>query len=114
MFGFMENSHDHGEWIHSLELLLPFLCVTAVAPTYIRPLILGSSLVVPGSMRAMKAINNIGESAKACAAKRFSAEVSESERRTDILQQLYTIYQEKGDKVDFKMGEIELEAFVGL
>lgn len=114
MFGFMEKRHDHGEWIHALELLTPFLCVTAVSPSYLRPLILGSAIVVPGSLRALQAVDTIAEAAKSCVAKRFDASFSETEKRTDLLEQLYSIYREKGDKVDFKMGEIELEAYVGL
>jgi len=115
MFGFMENSHDHEGWIHSLELLMPFLCLTAVAPSYVRPLILSSAIVVPGSLRALKAIDNIAVAANSCVAQRFE-EVStvETPPRSDLLQQLYTIYREKGDKIDFKMGEIKLEAYVAM
>ncbi|KIX04389.1 uncharacterized protein Z518_05257 [Rhinocladiella mackenziei CBS 650.93] len=115
MFGFMEHCHDHESWIHSLDLLMPFLCMTAVAPTYIRPLILGSALVVPGSLKALKAVENIGKASRNCVAKRFE-ETSKNEgpRRTDILDQLFAIQQEKGDKVDFKLGDIEQEAYVGL
>lgn len=114
MFGFMENSHDHNGWVNSLELFLPFLCVTGVGPTYLRPLILGSAMVVPGALKALKAFETIAEAARTCVAKRFNEPPAEGEKRTDILQQLYDIYQEKGDKVDFKMGEITQEAWVGL
>lgn len=117
MFGFLEKSHDHGGWIHSLDLLMPFLCMCAVAPPFIRPLILASSLVVPGSLKALKAVDNIGTSSKDCVAKRFDQERKsefEGEKRTDILQQLYEIQQEKGSKVDFNLGDIEQEAYVAL
>jgi hypothetical protein len=116
-FGFMERSHDHGTWIHSLELLMPFLCMTAVAPTYIRPLILASALVVPGSLKALKAVENIGTAARDCVAQRF-AEVSQAEkgpsRENDMLGQLYAIHKEKGEQVDFQLGDIEQESYVAL
>ncbi len=116
MFGFLEKGEDHGNWIQSLDLLMPFLCLTAVAPSYIRGLILASAVVVPGSLAALKAIDNIATSAKACVAKRFgpNSVKSDGPQRTDIVQQLYEIHVEKGEKVDFQMGDIEQEAYVSL
>lgn len=115
MFGFLEKDHDHGGWIHSLDLLMPFLCLCAVAPASVRPLILASSLFVPGSFRALKAVENIGVSARSYVARRFDEGARlESRKRTDILQQLYDVHLEKGDKVDFHMGDIEQEAYVGM
>ncbi|KIV93696.1 hypothetical protein, variant [Exophiala mesophila] len=114
-FGFLQNSHDHGSWIHSLDLLMPFLCMTAVAPSYIRPFILASSLVVPGSLKALKAIETIGTSARACVLQRFKTQGAyEKQPRADILEQLYSISVEKGDQVDFKLGDIQQEAYVAL
>lgn len=117
MFGFLETGGDHGSWIESLDLLMPFLCMTAVAPTYVRPLILTSALVVPGSLKALKAIDNIGVAARKCVAERFdklNAGKDEGEHRTDISEQLYEIHREKGEKVDFKIGDIQQEAYVAL
>lgn len=114
-FGFLATGKDYGDWIGSLDLLLPFLCATAVAPSYIRPLILASSLVVPGSLKALKAIDNIGVSARRCVAERFDKTSKDEEsRRTDILEQLYDIHEEKGEKVDFQLGDIQQEAYVAL
>ncbi|KIW60511.1 hypothetical protein PV05_00723 [Exophiala xenobiotica] len=115
MFGFMETGGDHGSWIESLDLLMPFLCMTAVAPSYVRPLILASALVVPGSLKALKAIDNIGVAARGCVAKRFDENRKDEEQpRTDLLEQLYEIHREKGEKVDFQLGDIQQEAYVGL
>jgi len=114
MFGFMENSHDHEAWIASLDLLMPFVCMTAVAPSYTRPLILASALVVPGSLSALKALETIATASKNCVAKRFGKGAKSEEHRTDILDQLYSIHVEKGEKVDFGLGEIEQEAYVAL
>lgn len=114
MFGFLEKGVDHNDWIHSLDLLMPFLCVTSVAPSYIRNLILMSALVVPGSVAALKAIENIGSSARVLVAKRKGEHTDAKSQRTDIFQQLYDIHVEKGDQVDFQMGDIEQEAFIAL
>ncbi|KAG9767418.1 hypothetical protein KCU88_g7459, partial [Aureobasidium melanogenum] len=70
---------------------------------------------LPGSLKALKAIDTIATAARKCAAKRFSeGKEAKSKDRTDILEQLYTIHQEKGEKVDFNMPEIEQEAWIAL
>ncbi|KAI0403196.1 cytochrome P450 [Xylaria palmicola] len=115
MFGFMEKSHDHENWIQSLDQLMPFLCMTSVAPSCMRPLILSSALALPGSIRALKAVDTIGTAAREVVSKRLNVGANpEHERRTDILQQLYDIYEEKGSKLDFSIGDIEQEAWVAL
>jgi cytochrome P450 len=107
MFGFLEKAEDHGSWIHSLDLLMPFLCMTAVAPAFLRPLILTSAVVVPGALKAVKAVENIGVAARECVAARFAdGPKLEGQTRTDLLEQLYTIHKERGDKIDFKMVSI--------
>ncbi|KAJ0107927.1 pisatin demethylase [Diaporthe amygdali] len=115
MFGFLQNNHDHGGWIRSLDLLMPFLCLCAVAPVSARPFILASSLFVPGSFKALKAVEHIGISARSYVARRFDEGTRlESRKRSDMLQQLFEVHLEKGDKVDFHMGDIEQEAYVAL
>lgn len=120
MFGFLLNSEDYHGWIHSLDLLTPFLCTCAVAPRFIRPLILSSALVIPGSLPALKAVENIANSARECVARRFEKmpqlgfQLESQDTRDDIVQQMYNIHNEKGSKVDFKMGDIEQEAYVAL
>jgi hypothetical protein len=115
MFGFLQKNHDHGGWIHSLDLLLRLLCLCAVAPASARPLILASSLFVPGSFKALKAVEHMGISARRYVARRFDEGARlESRQRTDMLQQLYDVHLEKGDKVDFHMDDIEQETYVGL
>lgn len=107
MFGFLEKAEDHGNWIHSLDLLMPFLCMTAVAPAFLRPMILTSAIVVPGALKALKAVENIEIAARKCVAARFAdGSDLEGHRRTDLLEQLYTIHKEKGDKLDFKLVSI--------
>ena len=114
MFGFMEKSHDHEGWIQALDALMPFVCMSAVSPSYVRPLILASSLVVPGTMRALKSLDVITKSARSTVAKRFRNGAKAEEQRSDIAEQLYTIHTEKGEKVDFGLGDIEQEAYVAL
>lgn len=114
MFGFLEQSHDHGRWIQSLHLLQPFLCISAMAPRLFQPLLLTSSAVIPAAREAMKAFEEIGASTRGCVAKRFQSGNKielEAHKRTDMMQQLYDIYIEKGSEVQFGIGEIEQEAY---
>ncbi|GAB7353809.1 hypothetical protein MBLNU459_g4187t1 [Dothideomycetes sp. NU459] len=120
MFGFMQHRHDHGNYIESLDALIPGICATAVSASYARPLILASSLLLPTVRKGLKAIDHIAAAAKACVARRVEeqscagAGADGGVPRRDLLQQLLEIQQSKGEKVDFGRGEVEQEAYVAL
>jgi hypothetical protein len=62
-FGFLENSHDYGNYIQSLDILLPAVATACVLPSYVRPLqILGH--LFPPLRRALVCYNNIVVAAK--------------------------------------------------
>jgi len=114
MFGFLERSEDHGGFIASLDALMPFLCIAAIAPTYLRPFIMGSALFVPAAFRAVKAVEGIKTAAVAAAGKR-KKEIDEGvAHRNDLLQQLFDIVRDKGDKVNFTSNEATLESWVAM
>lgn len=115
MFGFMERKEDHQDWIKSLDIMMPPLCITGVSPTYVRPLILCSAITIPSARQALKAIEHIAAAAKGCVAQRSTDfELNGMVPRQDLLQQLFDIKKEKGEKVDFGVPEVELEAYVAL
>jgi cytochrome P450 len=114
MFGFMRNRHDHEDFIASLDILVPSICSIAVAPSYIRPLILATAFLSPSVRKALKAIEKITQAAKACVIRRCDAIVSGQQPRQDLLQQLLQIRDDKGEKVDFDIPEIQLEAYVAM
>ncbi|KAH8896794.1 cytochrome P450 oxidoreductase [Thozetella sp. PMI_491] len=114
MFGFMKSRHDHGRFIASLDTLMPPLCQVAVAPTYARPFILGSSVLIPAVRKALDSVNNIAKAARSCVAERCDALAAGAQPRSDLLQQLLDIRQAKSDKVDFGIPEIQQEAYVAI
>lgn len=115
MFGFLENAHDHESYIESLDTLIPAITTAAVAPSYIRPIILTSAILNPAARRALKAIDHIAAAARICVAKRREKTVGDdSSARHDLLHQLLGIVREKGEKVDFGVPEVEYEAYVAL
>ncbi|KAF2851926.1 cytochrome P450 [Plenodomus tracheiphilus IPT5] len=114
MFGFLEKGEDHGAFIASLDALMPVLCISAIGPTYLRPLIMGSAIAIPAAFKAVKAIDGIRKAAVIAAAKRMKENADGVEHRNDMLQQLFDIVQEKGEKVNFSSDEVTLEAYVAM
>ncbi|KAL6706195.1 hypothetical protein ACN47E_005930 [Coniothyrium glycines] len=114
MFGFLQNSEDHGAFIASLDALMPVLCISAIGPTYLRPLIMSSAIAIPAALRAVKAIDGIRKAAVVAAGKRLGDIEKGVARRNDMLQQLFDIVREKGEKVNFSSDEVTLEAYVAM
>jgi hypothetical protein len=114
MFGFLENSEDHGAFIASLDALMPVLCIAAIAPTYLRPMVMGSAIVIPAAFRAIKAIDGIRKAAVIAAGKRKEDLEKGVSDRQDMLRQLFDIVREKGEKVNFSSDEATLEAYVAM
>lgn len=115
MFGFMENSHDYGNYIESLDTLMPVICLSGIAPTYVRPLILISAIFSAGVRKALKAIDHIAAAAKNCVTERVEiASSGKPHPQHDLLHQLLEIANKKGAQVDFGIPEVQKEAYVGL
>jgi hypothetical protein len=115
MFGFMENAHDHGGYIHALDLLIPFLTVACVSPTYLRPVIFISGAMIPGVIKALKALKHIEEASKACVAERqIRIDNGKAEDCEDMLQGFFNIVQQKGDQKDYGIIEVQTESHAAL
>jgi hypothetical protein len=114
MFGFLEKSEDHGAFIASLDALMPVLCIAAIAPWYVRPFVMGSAIVIPAAFRAVKAVDGIRAAAVEAAGKRKKQITDDTVKRNDMLQQLFDIVAEKGEKVNFTDSEVTLEAWVAM
>jgi hypothetical protein len=114
MFGFMRNSEDHGAFIASLDALMPVLCISAIAPSYLRTLVMGSAVFIPAGLAAIKAIDGIRKAAVEAVNRRKGEMKDGVAHRTDMLQQLFDIVHEKGEKVNFTSDEVTLEAWVAM
>jgi hypothetical protein len=114
MFGFLEKSEDHGAFIASLDQLMPVLCISAVATSYVRPLIMSSAIFIPAALKAIKAIDGIRKAAVEAASTRKKSIEDGDPARHDMLQQLFEIVREKGEKVNFSDREATLEAYVAM
>jgi len=114
MFGFMERNTDINGWISALDALMPVMCAAAIAPTYIRPFIMGSAVLFPGILKALKSFEALRTSAVSCVNKRVKEVEAGTTDRIDLLQQFSNIVREKGTQVNFTDSEVTLEGYVAM
>lgn len=115
MFGFMRDEHDYGAYIHSLDTLLPPLVAACVLPSYVRPAIFAvAKNLIPSARKAFVSLDHIVTESKSCVAKRQSQMEAGGKIRNDLLAKLFAIKDAKGEDQDFKLPEIEQEAYVAL
>lgn len=117
MFGFMDTGGDYQSLIHSLDVLNPVMASMAVSATYARTAIVLSAITSKSVRIALKGIDHVTMTAKACVKERLEqilASDGYAVPRHDLLQQLIGIMQERGEKIDFGISEIEYEAYVAL
>jgi hypothetical protein len=110
-FGFMSEAEDHRSYIGALETLVPVLCQAAVASFMVQRIILGTASINPATREATKAIKHIEHAAHESVDGRLQ---DEETGRQDLLRHLLEISRSKGDKVDFGIGEVKLEAYSAL
>ncbi len=58
-FGFMRDEHDYGQYIKSLDTLLPGIALSAVLPSYIRLFHSSIGLLFPTIRNSIKGFNEI-------------------------------------------------------
>lgn len=114
MFGFMETGSDVGNWMQSVEKALPLLTFAAVGPSYMRNLIMVAGLIIPGTLKAVNAVNAITEDARVQTKLRMQDSNEDNVKRNDILSQLFRIIRERGDDIGFTHKEVTLESWVGM
>ncbi|OQV03644.1 hypothetical protein CLAIMM_08662 [Cladophialophora immunda] len=113
MFGFMQERHDHENFIASLDLLLPFLSATSVIPSYLRTFLAVSAFMFPKVRRAFEAIGTIEAAAKSCVVERAELlrDPNQGPPRRDLLQQMFDIQQNKGADVNFGEKDMAKESY---
>ncbi len=110
----MQDRYDFGTYIESLDNLLPPMTVASVSPSYIRPFIFPTALVFPATRKAIEGLKNIRKAATDCVTRRRQEMEIGKESRRDILDKLFAVKAEKGEKVDFGIDEIEQESYVAM
>lgn len=116
-FGFLRHGHDHAGYIRALDLLVPTITVACVMPGYLRPLFLISGALLPQIPKALRALKHIEDASEACVAERqqlHSHMASSAQAPTDMLEGFFTIMRQKGERVDFGLTEVKMEAYGAL
>lgn len=122
-FGFLENSHDYGNYIRSVHQAMPVLSVVAQAPSYVRPVLLLLALLVPRLFRAVMAVEQIKRNAMKSADAALENSAAHIADKHDVLSQLLMIVREhveeganrgKEGKLVLTKNEVNSEMFTGM
>lgn len=113
-FGYLEKGGDIDAFIESVETATPLMHVMAVAPTYLRGLILIGAMCIPGTLKGLKAMDMMVNEAKRQTQLRVERSAEDTKSRLDVCSQLLRIVHEKGSQVDFTSSEVTLESWTGL
>jgi hypothetical protein len=114
MFGFLEHSKDHGDFIASLDAIMPVMTMAAIAPTYLRPFVMASFLFMPAAMKAGSSFKRFAKVADEASQKRVQEMEAGQVHRGDMLQQLLDITWEKGEKLNFGRRQVVMEGAVAM
>ncbi|KAJ5165071.1 cytochrome P450 [Penicillium coprophilum] len=113
--GFIENQGDEGAFLASLEVMLPVLTTAAVSSPLVRGLIMGLFTLSSTARKGLRGMNRIIETARTSVDNRVSAVASHGQQeRKDLLHNLLTIVDLKGEKSDFGIEDVKNEAFAAL
>ena len=94
-FGFVENSIDYGDYIKSVHTALRLLSAVSMAPIWIRNPLLIMGIMVPKVFKAIKAAENIRQTAVDETSIAQERSLGANSKKTDILSQLLSIVQQK-------------------
>jgi hypothetical protein len=113
-FGFLENRHDYGDYIHAVHLAMPFLSITSMAPIYVRPLLTVVAAMIPKLLQAVLAVDGIRKTAIKETMRGKARTEEATSKRLDVISQLLNIVQSKGEKYNFTENEVTSEMWVGM
>lgn len=115
MFGFLADEQDHGGYIKAVDSYMPFITISGVMPSYVRPLFILTAFLIPKFFRAIQALQHIGSAADACIEERKKVHANGGiGKRDDMLEGFFSIMREKGKAKDFGFQEVKAEVFTGL
>ncbi|KAJ5921026.1 Cytochrome P450 E-class group I [Penicillium verhagenii] len=114
MFGLMEAQGDNLGVMKATDTLIPAMSLSGVMPTYVRSLFKLSGAFLAETRQAVGALDGLAKSADLAVNKHIqkSAEATSTlSPRTDFVSKLFKLHQEQGEKLDFQIEDVKLEAF---
>lgn len=111
-FGFLATSSDYGNYIAAVHRAMPLLSVVAMAPTYLRTLILVSAATIPSLLRAVLAIDDIRKTA----VRETEAAMARTcdSKRHDVLSRLLEIVETRRGESGLTHHEVVGEMWVAV
>ncbi|PWY66489.1 cytochrome P450 monooxygenase [Aspergillus sclerotioniger CBS 115572] len=111
MLGFLENRHDYLGYIKSIDTMIPIMAVAGVMPTYIRSVFMFGGLLFSRMREALSALSTLTQAADAAVEDRVQAQQRGDEQKPDVLSKILKVYHEQGEKLDFNLVDVKMEAF---
>ncbi|KAJ5613814.1 Cytochrome P450 E-class group I [Penicillium herquei] len=114
MFGLMEAEGDNLGVMKATDTLIPAMSMSGVMATYVRSLFKLSGALLAETRQAIGALDGLAKSADVAVnahIQNSASSISLSSSRTDFVSKLYKLHQEQGEKLDFQIEDIKLEAF---
>lgn len=117
MLGFLEVGEDVLGYIDAIDALIPVMALSAVMPTYVRSLLMFTSVLFPRVRKALAALGSLTKAADGVVQERQRQDNqswSIQSRRSDVIGKVLDIYYHEGAKVDFQLIDVKLEAYGAL
>jgi hypothetical protein len=114
-FGMMRERKDVGDYMKSIQALLPMFTIGGSLPSYLSQLYLLSTIIFSPSLRgAVGAAQNLVKFSIA-AVKAHAQELEENTNdKQDMLRKMIEISTDRGEKINFTHEHIFLESHISL
>ncbi|CAI7666032.1 unnamed protein product [Penicillium manginii] len=115
MFGLMKARGDHLGIMKSTDTLIPAMAISAVMPSYLRSFFMFIGVLFAETRKALSALDDLATAADSAVQSHVQASSSDDSviRRTDIISKVFNIHRDQGEKLDFQIDDVKLEAFGG-
>ncbi|KAL2864115.1 cytochrome P450 [Aspergillus lucknowensis] len=110
-FGFMRDEHDFGNYILSLDTMMPTTTLLCVLPVFLRYFQVFLGLLFPSIRKAVEGFNEIRRAGKFWVDHRLQQMADRKVNRSDLLDKLFKVRQNKSD---FDIPEIQNESVVAI
>lgn len=110
----MKEKSDHGTYMESVWSLVLIVSCVAMLPAYGQSAVMMSSFAVPSIRKGISTIQSMMKVAKSRVAERKRHIKEGKLTRQDTLAKLLTIHQERGEKENFILEDVETEAYTAM
>lgn len=107
-FGFIRDRIDYGGYINAVHTAMPLNSVVAMAPLWLRPVILYCGIAIPKVFSAIMAADGIRKTAVRETEIAQARAQDMTSKRTDILSQILSIKNQKPESLTINDVHVEM------